>query len=206
MCFCWCFLNWSLLPSGAAAVPKKGCAISCVVACIMLRGKVYYSTLKQLLLMWVLHTIFNTVMWNDTVMKSVRFIFFHLKHEKHNLPYLKKKKIYSPPPNTHIWYKWSWWVWLHKAMSHMLGQPDCLLTNWSGTPWAEHSPAMCDKDLTWQFYSCATHGGLEQQKRAWGAVWQRPVLFLLPLWRKMPMSRKTEKLFSLSLFALFETG
>lgn len=66
----------------------------------------------------------------------------------------------------------------------MLSQPDCVLTNWNGTPWAAHGRAMCDKDLTWQSYSCAVRGGLKQQKAAWGIVWQRPVLFLLPLQQK----------------------
>lgn len=45
-----------------------------------------------------------------------------------------------------------------------------VITNWSGTSWTEQNPTVCDKDLTWQFYSCAVHGGLKQQKEAWVTV------------------------------------
>lgn len=96
------FLNWSMLTSGAAAVLKKGYAISPVVACIMLtRGKVIQFHIKANVRVSLRHTIFNTVMWNDMVLKSVTFIFIQLKHEKHYLPHLKNK-FYSPTPNTHF--------------------------------------------------------------------------------------------------------
>lgn len=104
-------------------------------------------------------------------------------------------------------YKWSWWVWLLRATLHVLSQPDCVLTNWNCTPWAEHGRATYDKDLTWQFYSHAVDGGLEQQKGAWGTAWQRPVLFLLPLQQERvnALVKKTWKAvfscpFSLSCF------
>lgn len=165
------FLNWSLLTSGAAAVPKKGRAISPVVARVMLtRGKVIQFHIKaNVVHVSLRHTVFITVMWTDMVLKSVTFIFIQLKHEKHYLPHLKNKINFIPSLQTHILicllYKWSWWVWLLKATSYVLGHPDCLVTNRSGTPWPERGPTVRDKDLTWQFYSRATHRGLKQQKK-----------------------------------------
>lgn len=92
-----------LLPSGAAAVPKKGRAISRVIAGIMLtREKVIWFHIKANIIhvgLW--HKTVDIILWNDTFLKSVRFIFFHLKNEMLKLPHLKNEINFLPcPPNT----------------------------------------------------------------------------------------------------------
>lgn len=41
-------------------------------------------------------TVFNANMQSDVVMKSLKHAFSQLKHEKHNMPHLKKS-IFFPP-------------------------------------------------------------------------------------------------------------
>lgn len=98
-------LPWiDLLPSGAAAVPKKGRAISRVIACIMLtREKVIWFHIKaNIVHVSFLHKTINIILWNDMFLKHVRFIFFQLKNEMLKLPHLKNKIHFltSPPKHT----------------------------------------------------------------------------------------------------------
>lgn len=64
---------------------------------MLTRGKVIQFYIEaNIACVSLLNTIFNTTAWNGMVMKSERFIFFHLKCEKHNLPHLKNKLDFIP--------------------------------------------------------------------------------------------------------------
>lgn len=94
-----------LLPSGAAAVPKKGRAISRVIACIMLRREnvIWFHIKANIVHVSLLHKTINIILWNDMFLKSVRFIFFRLKNEMLKLAHLKNEiNFLTPPPNTHF--------------------------------------------------------------------------------------------------------